>query len=133
MISLYAERYKGPSFLFFRCIHTNPHLSARWGDDVPFGVKTAKKGKYVKRETRSQPPVEAPYVPQMRKTSAKPSLDKTIDIFEGMTVLELAKCTGASVSSLQDILVNVGEKVESEFVPLSIDIAELVAMVMLLS
>ncbi|PKI72836.1 hypothetical protein CRG98_006761 [Punica granatum] len=45
-----------------------------------------------------------------------------------MTILELAKRTGASISSLQDILVNVGEKVESEFVPLSIDIAELVAM-----
>ncbi|KAK4748613.1 hypothetical protein SAY87_015199 [Trapa incisa] len=112
----------------FRYIHTNPHLLARRGDDEPFGLKTAKKGKYVKREARTQPPVEAPYVPQKKKASAKTSPVKTVDIFEGMTVLELAKRTGASISSLQDILVNVGEKVESEFVPLSIDIAELVAM-----
>ncbi|KAI6702045.1 hypothetical protein NL676_011181 [Syzygium grande] len=47
---------------------------------------------------------------------------------KSMTIVELAKCTGESLSSLQDILLNVGEKVESEFNPLSIDIAELVAM-----
>ncbi|KAK9274305.1 hypothetical protein L1049_019119 [Liquidambar formosana] len=45
-----------------------------------------------------------------------------------MTIVELAKRTGESISTLQDILVNVGEKVDSEFDPLSIDIAELVAM-----
>ncbi|WCJ25506.1 Translation initiation factor IF-2 [Euphorbia peplus] len=45
-----------------------------------------------------------------------------------MTVLELAKRTGASIASLLDILVNVGEKVSSEFDPLSIDVAELVGM-----
>lgn len=117
------------SFFIFRCIHTSPCLLARQRSDEPFGLKTAKKEKYVKRETRTQPPVEAPYVPPKRKAVAKASPDKTIDIFEGMTVVELVKRTGASISSIQYILVNVGEKVESEFVPLSIDIAELVAMV----
>ncbi|KAL3030209.1 hypothetical protein AAZX31_03G207100 [Glycine max] len=45
-----------------------------------------------------------------------------------MTLVELAKRTGRSVSSLQDILTNVGEKVQSEFELLSMDIAELVTM-----
>ncbi|KAL3742969.1 hypothetical protein ACJRO7_018296 [Eucalyptus globulus] len=79
-------------------------------------------------ENRTQPPVEAPYVPPKVKTVTKSSVDRTIDIFEGMTIVELAKRTSESLSSLQDILLNVGEKVESEFDPLSIDIAELVAM-----
>lgn len=82
----------------------------------------------MKRDSKNQPPVEAPYVPRNVVKSTK-SPDKTIEIFEGMTIVELAKRTGKSVSALQDILVNVGEKVESEFEPLSNDIAELVAMV----
>ncbi|KAF5204046.1 Translation initiation factor if-2 [Thalictrum thalictroides] len=45
-----------------------------------------------------------------------------------MTISELAKWTGQSIPFLQDILVNVGEKVGSEFDPVSIDVAELVAM-----
>ncbi|KAL8170467.1 hypothetical protein V2J09_022271 [Rumex salicifolius] len=45
-----------------------------------------------------------------------------------MTVVELSKRTGKSISTLQDILLNVGEKVGSEFDPLSLDVAELVAM-----
>ena len=44
-------------------------------------------------------------------------------------VVELAKRTGESIATLQDILVNVGEKVGSEFDPLGIDVAELIAMV----
>ncbi|XP_077212494.1 translation initiation factor 2, small GTP-binding protein isoform X3 [Tasmannia lanceolata] len=54
--------------------------------------------------------------------------DRTVEIFEGMTIAELAKRTGQPISSLQDILVNVGEKFDSEFDPISIDIAELIAM-----
>lgn len=109
-----------------RCFHSSPALLAR--GDGQFGLRTPKREKYVRRENRTQPPVEAPYVPPKVKTVTKSSVDKTIDIFEGMTIVELAKHTGESLSSLQDILLNVGEKVESEFDPLSIDIAELVAM-----
>ncbi|KAL6178800.1 hypothetical protein ACLB2K_050318 [Fragaria x ananassa] len=53
---------------------------------------------------------------------------ESIEIFAGITIDELAKRTGKSISSLQTILTNVGEKVNSEFDILSIDIAELVAM-----
>ncbi|PON94689.1 Translation initiation factor aIF-2, bacterial-like [Trema orientale] len=94
----------------------------------PLGLKAPKREKFVKRDNKSQPPVEAPYVPPRLQKSTKSLLDKTIDIFEGMTILELAKRSGQSVSTLQGILVNVGEKVDSEFDPLSIDLAELVAM-----
>ncbi|KAK0606464.1 hypothetical protein LWI29_038056 [Acer saccharum] len=45
-----------------------------------------------------------------------------------MTIVELAKHAGEPITTLQDIVVNVGEKVTSEFDPLSIDVAELVAM-----
>jgi translation initiation factor IF-2 len=91
-------------------------------------LKTPKKEKYVRRDSRNQPPVEAPYVPR-NVAATKSNPDKTIEIFEGMTLVELAKRTGKSLSSLQDILTNVGEKIESEFDPLSMDIAELAAMV----
>jgi translation initiation factor IF-2 len=46
-----------------------------------------------------------------------------------MTTVELAKRTGQSVITLQEFLVNLGEKVVSEFDPLKIDVAELVVMV----
>lgn len=110
-----------------RCYHASPALLIRRRDVEPSGLKTPKREKYVKRE-KTQPPVEAPYVPPKPKISAKSSQDRTIDIFEGMTIVELSKRSGKSMSTLQDILVNVGEKVNSEFDPLSIDIAELVAM-----
>ncbi|KAF7818048.1 Translation initiation factor IF-2 [Senna tora] len=110
-----------------RCFHASPKVWARRNEDV-FGLKTPKKEKRVRRDNKNQPPVEAPYVPRNIVKSTKSNPDKTIEIFEGMTIVELAKRTGKSVSSLQDILINVGEKVESEFEPLSIDIAELVAM-----
>ncbi|KAK4282663.1 hypothetical protein QN277_014011 [Acacia crassicarpa] len=111
----------------YRWLHANPELLARRNDEL-FGLKTPKKEKRVRRDSKNQPPVEAPYVPRNVVKSTKSVPDKTIEIFEGMTVAELAKRTGKSVSSLQDILVNVGEKVESEFEPLSVDIAELIAM-----
>ncbi|KAL5551908.1 hypothetical protein UlMin_002084 [Ulmus minor] len=111
-----------------RCYHASTQLYARMRLAETFGLKTPKKEKFVKRDSKSQPPVEAPYVPPRLQKPTKSSPDKTIDIFEGMTIVELAKQAGESVSTLQGILVNVGEKVDSEFHPLSIDVAELVAM-----
>lgn len=116
-----------------RCFHATPELWARrTNNDIVHENnsknKTSRKGKFVKR-ARTEPPVEAPYVPPKLKRTNKSLPDKTVDIFEGMTIVELAKRTGESISTMQDILVNVGEKVESEFDPLSVDIAELVAMV----
>ncbi|MQL87625.1 hypothetical protein Taro_020170, partial [Colocasia esculenta] len=77
---------------------------------------------------RPKPPVEARYVPPRPKRPVKSVPDRTIEIFDGMTLVELAKRTGQTVAYLQEILVNTGEKVVSEFDPISIDIAELVAM-----
>ncbi|KAI5436687.1 uncharacterized protein LOC127119221 isoform X1 [Lathyrus oleraceus] len=108
-----------------RCFHASSQVWAR--SDAAYGLKTPKKEKYVRKDSKNQPPVEAPYVPR-NVTSAKSNPDKTIEIFEGMTLVELAKRSGKSVSSLQDILTNVGEKIESEFEPLSMDVAELAAM-----
>lgn len=105
---------------------------ARRDDEAPWGLKAQRKGKFKKRPKSSAPPVEAAYVPPKLKRVARSLPDKTIEIFEGMTVLELAKRCGESIPTMQNILVNVGEKVDSEFDPLSIDIAELVAMVILL-
>ncbi|KAG5564342.1 hypothetical protein RHGRI_000515 [Rhododendron griersonianum] len=113
--------------LLSRCFHASvEHLARR--NDEPIGLKTPTKGKFVKRGTRTQPPVEAPYVAPKLKRTAKSLPDRTVDIFEGMAIVELAKQTGESIRVLQDILVNVGEKVDSEFDALSIDVAELVAM-----
>uniref|UniRef100_A0A0E0M3E3 Translation initiation factor IF-2, mitochondrial n=1 Tax=Oryza punctata TaxID=4537 RepID=A0A0E0M3E3_ORYPU len=92
------------------------------------GLKAPKREKRVKRETRTQPPVEAPYVAPKQKIAIKSSPDKIVDIFDGMTLLDLSKRTGASIGALQDILTDLGEKVESEFDAISIDLAELVAM-----
>ncbi|GAU35117.1 hypothetical protein TSUD_162220 [Trifolium subterraneum] len=108
-----------------QCFHASSQVWAR--SDAAYGLKTPKKEKYVRRDSRNQPPVEAPYVPR-NIAATKSNPDKTIEIFEGMTLVELAKRTGKSLSSLQDILTNVGEKIESEFDPLSMDIAELAAM-----
>ncbi|XP_061366212.1 uncharacterized protein LOC133309450 [Gastrolobium bilobum] len=106
-----------------RCFHSSSQV---WASVDEFGLKTQRKEKYVRRD-RSQPPVEAPYVPR-NVQAIKSNPDKTVEIFEGMTLVELAKRTGKSISSLQDILTNVGEKIESEFEPLGMDIAELAAM-----
>ncbi|XP_030951948.1 uncharacterized protein LOC115975345 isoform X2 [Quercus lobata] len=115
-----------------RYFHSTPELWARRNNNDPVSETNSKKkpssrGKFVKR-VRTEPPVEAPYVPPRPKRTTKSLPDKTIDIFEGMTIVELAKRTGESIRTLQEILVNVGEKVESEFDPLGIDIAELVTM-----
>ncbi|PKA46084.1 hypothetical protein AXF42_Ash015375 [Apostasia shenzhenica] len=107
--------------------HGSCNLTLRMKDELP-GLKVPKREKRVKRANRTSAPVEMPYVPPKLKLTVKSSPDKTIDIFEGMTIFELAKRTGASIRSLQEIIANVGERVLSEFDPLSIDIAELVSM-----
>ncbi|XAR66854.1 Protein-synthesizing GTPase [Bertholletia excelsa] len=117
-----------------RFFHGSVELSARReSEDDMLGFntntkKTPNRGKFSKRSKKTEPPVEAPYVPTKLKQNSKSLPDRTIEIFEGMTIIELAKRTGESIRKLQDVIVNVGEKVESEFEPLSIDIAELVAM-----
>lgn len=125
--------HKVPAVLpLTRYFHATPELWARRNNNDPVSETNSKKkpssrGKFAKR-VRTEPPVEAPYVPPRPKRTTKSLPDKTIDIFEGMTIVELAKRTGESIPTLQEILVNVGEKVESEFDPLGIDIAELVTM-----
>ncbi|RLM74212.1 translation initiation factor IF-2 isoform X1 [Panicum miliaceum] len=111
-----------------RNFHAGVYMLAwsRKKEDV-VGLKAPKKEKRVKKENRMQPPVEAPYVAPKPKIATK-SPDKTVEIFDGMTLLDLSKRTGAYISTLQGILADLGEKVESEFDSISIDLAELVAM-----
>ncbi|KAH0643273.1 hypothetical protein KY290_034872 [Solanum tuberosum] len=112
-----------------RCFHASPETLAWKKEPEALGLKIQKKGKFKKRTKDSSPPVEAPYVPPKLKRAASSSLsDRTVEIFEGMTIVELAKRCGVSIPVVQDILKNVGEKVDSEYDPLSIDISELVAM-----
>lgn len=127
-------KYKSPSCgadllanrSLIRGFHASMELLNNRKDD-PFGLKSNRKGKFSKRPNRGQAPVDAPYVPQHKKNS--PSMqDKPIEIFEGMTLLELAMRAGKPISALQEVLGNVGENVSSEFDPLSIDVAELIAM-----
>ncbi|KAK9079747.1 hypothetical protein SSX86_001420 [Deinandra increscens subsp. villosa] len=111
-----------------RRFHASPRLLKRGDEDI-VGLQKRKTGKFKKRPAaNAKPPCEAPYVPPKLQKNGKSYSDKTIEIFEGMTTLELAKRCGQSVATLQSMLVNVGEKVGSEFDPLGIDIAELIAM-----
>ncbi|XP_022736199.1 uncharacterized protein LOC111289427 isoform X2 [Durio zibethinus] len=127
--SRYCEVLKNEPLI--RYFHASPELLARRKNDEGLGLKIRNKentkGKFVKREKKTQPPVEAPYVPKLKRTN-KSSQEKIVEIFDGMTIVELAKRTGEHVAALQDILINVGESIDSEFHPLSIDIAELIAM-----
>ncbi|KDP25343.1 hypothetical protein JCGZ_20499 [Jatropha curcas] len=127
---LWAKHIFSTKESFTRCFHATPELLARRrNNDEAVGLKIQTKGKFKKKDrSKTQPPVEAPYVPPKLKRSAKSLQDKTVDIFEGMTVVELSKRTGESIATLQDILVNVGEKAGSEFDALTIDVSELVAM-----
>ncbi|GLT78143.1 hypothetical protein SLA2020_496890 [Shorea laevis] len=113
-----------------RCFHASLDLLTRRRIDELSGLKIAgrekPKGKFAKRK-KTQPPVEAPYVPKLKRTT-KSLQEKTVEIFGGMTLVELAKRTGEPIAALQGVLVNVGEKVDSEFDTLNIDVAELVAM-----
>lgn len=93
------------------------------------GLKAPKREKRVRKETRSQPPVEAPYVAPKPKLTTKSSPDKIVEIFDGMTLRDISKRSGATIRALQSILADLGERVESEFDSISIDLAELVAMV----
>ncbi|KAI3996080.1 hypothetical protein MKX01_018149 [Papaver californicum] len=101
-----------------------------------YKIKKTDQGKeFATRLTRvkpvkkvRKPPVEARYVPSKPKKTASSMSNRIVEIFEGMTISELAQRTAQPVSSLQEILVNVGEKADSEFDPISIDVAELVAM-----
>ncbi|ONK57867.1 uncharacterized protein A4U43_C09F5020 [Asparagus officinalis] len=111
-----------------RMFHASSSVLAQRRKEAVLGLKTPKKERRIKKETRTQPPVDAPYVPPKQKLTVKSSRDKIVEIFEGMTLSELAKRTGAGTDVLQDIVINVGEKVDSEFDPISIDVAELVAM-----
>ncbi|CAL1373525.1 unnamed protein product [Linum trigynum] len=114
---------------FIRYFHNTPALYSRKAVDEALGLKTERKGKFKRRDkAQMKPPVEAKYVPPKLKQYMKSSQAKMVDIFEGMTIVELAKRTGESISTLQDVLLNVGEKPGSEFDPLSIDVAELIAM-----
>ncbi|CAN4077621.1 unnamed protein product [Withania somnifera] len=111
-----------------RCFRASPETLAWKKEPEALGLKIQKKGKFKKRTKDSSPPVEAPYVPPKLKKAASFLSDRTVEIFEGMTIVELGKRCGVSISAVQDILINVGEKVDSEYDPLSIDISELVAM-----
>ncbi|KAF6991057.1 hypothetical protein CFC21_008179 [Triticum aestivum] len=91
------------------------------------GLKAPKREKRVRKETRSQPPVEAPYVAPKPKLT-KPAPDKIVEIFDGMTLRDLSKRSGATINALQSILADLGERVESEFDSITIDLAELVGM-----
>ena len=96
-------------------------------------VKT--KAKFSKWDKQTdKPPAEAPYVPPPRlEKTEKRMAEKTVEVFDGMTLLEFSKRTGESLAVLQSILVDVGETVSSEFDAISIDVAELLAMVKVLS
>ncbi|XVF53019.1 hypothetical protein PTKIN_Ptkin05aG0065300 [Pterospermum kingtungense] len=71
-----------------------PELLARRKNEDLLGLNIHKKenpkGKFVKREKKTQPPVEAPYVPKLKRFS-KSLQEKTVEIFDGMTMVELAK------------------------------------------
>ncbi|GER40905.1 translation initiation factor IF-2 [Striga asiatica] len=116
-----------------RHLHASRELLAKRKEDDSLRLKNSKRvksfsGKFSKRKKENKPPVETPYVPPKLKRAAKSLPDKTIEIFEGITIGELAKRCGESIPTIQNIIVNVGEKADSEFDGLSIDIAELVAM-----
>ena len=90
--------------------------------DRPRGMQPYVPPRMQKPTTSSQVP------PQVKKPISSPRV-QIVDIFEGMTLVELAKRTGHSVSTLQNVLVNLGENAASEFDSLSLDVVELVALV----
>ncbi|KAL1195429.1 Translation initiation factor IF-2, chloroplastic [Cardamine amara subsp. amara] len=133
----YSSREPFPTETSVRYFHASRETMARRKEDPDRQLshrerkkQTVKtKGKFSKREKKTdKPPVEAPYVPLRLKRLEKGLPEKTVDIFEGMTLLELSKRTGESLAVLQNILTNVGETISSEFDTISIDVAELLAM-----
>lgn len=111
-----------------RCFHIGSAMQAKRNSQESGFMKTSRKPKRDKKEKRTQAPVEAPYVPPKPKKIVRSSCDKVIDIFDGMTLAELAKRTGEGIDTLQDILTNIGEPVSLEFQPITMDVAELIAM-----
>jgi len=112
-----------------RCFHIASAVQAKRNFQESGFMKTPRKPKREKKEKRTQAPVEAPYVPPKPKKIMRSSPGKFIDIFDGMTLAELAKRTGEGIDTLQDILSNIGEQVSLEFQPITMDVAELIAMV----
>lgn len=111
-----------------RCFHIGSAVQAKRNFQESGFMKTPRKPKKEKKEKRTQAPVEAPYVPPKPSEIVRSSRDKVIDIFDGMTLAELAKRTGEGIDTLQDILSNIGEQVSLEFQPITMDVAELIAM-----
>eukprot|EP01018_Ginkgo_biloba_P031027 Gb_40793 [translate_table: standard] len=111
-----------------RCFHIGSAVQGRRNFQESSEMKIPKKPKKIKKEKRTQPPVEAPYVPPKPKRLPRSSPDKVIDIFEGMTITELSQRTGEGVDTLQDVLQDIGEQISLEFQPLTMDVAELIAM-----
>jgi translation initiation factor IF-2 len=111
-----------------RCFHIASAVQAKRNFQESGFMKTPRKPKREKKEKRTQAPVEAPYVPPKPKKIMRSSPGKFIDIFDGMTLAELAKRTGEGIDTLQDILSNIGEQVSLEFQPITMDVAELIAM-----
>lgn len=111
-----------------RCFHISSAVQAKRNFQESGFMKTPRKPKREKKEKRTQAPVEAPYVPPKPKKIVRSSPGKIIDIFDGMTLAELGKRTGEGIDILQDILSNIGEQVSLEFQPITMDVAELIAM-----
>ncbi|KAL0845486.1 hypothetical protein Bca101_018732 [Brassica carinata] len=126
-----------PNLTSIRYFHASQQKMARRNEDPdrPLSHRERKKqtvkmkAKYSKREKKTdKPPAEAPYVPPRQEKTSKGTAEKTVEVFEGMTLLEFSKRTGESLAVLQSILLDVGETVSSEFDAISIDVAELLAM-----
>ncbi|XP_033142033.1 translation initiation factor IF-2-like isoform X1 [Brassica rapa] len=127
-----------PNLRSIRYFHASRETLARRKDDPdrPLSHRERKKqavktkAKFSKRDKKTdKPPAEAPYVPPPRlEKPEKRMAEKTVEVFDGMTLLEFSKRTGESLAVLQSILVDVGETVSSEFDAISIDVAELLAM-----
>lgn len=80
-----------------------------WPEEIRthFGLKREQLREVYEREIR-KPPVEVAYVPLKPQKTTKSSQDKTVNIFEGIVIVELAKQLVISITSLQDIIINVG-------------------------
>ncbi|KAJ0250287.1 Translation initiation factor 2 [Hirschfeldia incana] len=126
-----------PTLTSIRYFHASRKTLARRKDDPdrPLSHRERKKqavkikSKYSKQDKKNdKPPAEAPYVPPKQERMSKERDEKTVEVYEGMTLLEFSKRTGESFQVLQSILLDVGETVTSEFDAISMDVAELLAM-----
>ena len=122
--------------IFHRCIHKNSSKRVfRGGSILSLKERRARKveakphGVQPYKPLQMQKPTTSSPAPLLENKPIPPSRVQIIDIFEGITLVEVAKRTGHSVSTLQNVLITLGEKVGSEYDPLSLDVVELVAMV----